>query len=179
MHHWLTILSILYMLVPSGSQAQHIRKSSSPKEIKQFLKNANADRIIFCEVHNDIYQLRDKKTKQWGMHDWFNQLIPTEYDTIYPFLPFQPFTLAKKQGQTVLLKWPYDKGENEDAEISLAEFDELKIASTNKAHNYYLLASQKGKWGCVDWHTKNIIVAFEYSTPQEVPLPQSIPDTSQ
>lgn len=89
MYRWLTILSVLYFLVPIGTKAQHIRRSSSPKEIKQFLKIANADRIVFCEIHTDIYQLRNKKSKQWGMHDWFNELIPTEYDTIYPFQPYQ------------------------------------------------------------------------------------------
>jgi len=172
MNHWLTILFIINSLFLSASQAQQIRRSSSKKEIKQFLKEKKADKIVFCHTHEDVFQLRNKKTNKWGMYDWYDQLIPMEYDSIQPFNQFQPFTLAQKEGIYLVIQWPYD---TEELVISpLVNFDDVNIKINNKISNlsfqYVLLASQNGLWGCVNWKDLSIIVPFEYTSSEEVPL---------
>jgi len=172
MNHWLTALFIVNSLFLSVAQAQQIKSSASPKEIKHFLKEQSADKIVFSSTHEDIYQLRNKKTQKWGMYDWYNQLIPMEYDTIIPFKQFQPFTIAQKEGNYVIIQWPYDT--QELVTITLDNFDKVSIITntnfSNSGSQYILIASQNGSWGCVNWKDLSVIIPFKYASSEELPL---------
>lgn len=171
MFRWLLLFILMITLNYDALYAQLIRNSSSSKEIKRFLRERKADKIVFCEVHQDVYQLRNKKTKKWGMYDWFDQLIPMEYDTIIPFKQFQPFTLAKKNGAYIILKWPYDI--EEIALTPITDFEAMDIVTVidnNVTFRYFLLASHDGSWGCVSWQDLSTIIPFKYASSGDVPL---------
>lgn len=171
MDKWLKLCVVIAIACTTVCNAQHIRNSSSPKEIKRFLKDKKADRIVFCETHEDMYQIRDKKSQKWGMFDWYNQLIPVEYDTIIPFEQFQPFTLAKKDGQTVIMYWPYDKRENSiSADTGFDAMEIITLGEGTVDFQYFLLASQNGHWGCINWEDLSVLIPFEYTNPEMVPL---------
>lgn len=170
MLRWLLLLTLSITLNLGGLYAQHIRITSSPKEIKTFLKDQNADKIVFNQDHKDVYQLRDKKTKKWGMFDWYDQLIPMEYDSIVPYKQFQPYTIAKNNGEYVIIQWPYDTDDLQVKQPDKFEAFCLKSIEENNAQKFFLLAAQNGQWGCINWQDLSTIIPFEYSSSDEVPL---------
>lgn len=170
MLRWLLLLSFSIILNGSLLYAQHIRITSSPKEIKNFLKEQNADKIVFCQEHQDVYQLRDKKTKKWGMFDWYDQLIPMEYDSIVPFKQFQPYTIAKNDGEYMIIQWPYDTDELQVKQPDEFEAFCLKSMVENNAQKFFLLAERNGQWGCINWQNLSTIIPFKYASSDEVPL---------
>ena len=166
MNRWLVICIGLYACWSTSVNAQFITPQSSGKDIKLFLKNKGADKVEFCPTHKDVYFVRDKKTKKWGMFDWYGQLVPMEYDTIQRFEQFQPYTIAKKDGSFVIIQWPYDT--ESDGVRKLEGYDELRIErpgnSEVSSSNYFLVARKKGKWGCLDWRTLKEIMQVCFSS---------------
>lgn len=171
MGRWETFAIVLVLISSFVSNAQPIRKSSSPKEVKLFLKAKKADKVVFSASHEDIYQLRNKKTHKWGMFDWYNQLIPMEYDTIIPFKQFQPFTIARKAGHYVVIFWPYDT--ETFRFINGNQFENMEIITLHGVDfnsHYFLVACKKGKWGCLDWQDLSTLIPFCYANATAVPL---------
>lgn len=172
MKRWLKILLVILPFWGNVANAQHITPNSSKKEVKAFLKNKGGDQVEYCIAHEDVYFVRNKKTGKWGMYDWYGMLLPMEFDTIQHFDQFQPFTVGKKEGQNVVIQWPYDT-ESEGVEmvngvdsLLTKQFKSRGISSAS----YFLLASKNGKWGCLDWATLVELIPFEYSSPEEVPI---------
>ena len=104
------------------------------------------------------------------MFDWYDQLIPMEYDSIVPFQQFQPYTIAKNNGEYVIIQWPYDTDELLVKQPD--EFDAfcLKSIEENSSQKFFLLAAQNGQWGCINWEDLSTIIPFKYSNSDEVPL---------
>lgn len=172
MKRWLAVLLLLDLFVITKVNGQNITEQSSRKEIKEFLKNKRADEVSFCDSHKDVYFVRSKKTGKWGMYDWYGELVPMEYDTIQHFELFQPFTLGKKDGQYVVIQWPYDtEGEGVKPIIGYeGVIVEVRKGTKVSSASYFLVASKNGKWGCLDWKTLKEIAPFKSSAPDQVPI---------
>ncbi len=170
MLRWLILFLIINTLNSSNLFAQQIRNNSTPKQIKKFLKGKKADKIVFSKVHQDIYQLRDKKTQKWGMYDWYNQLIPMEYDSIVPFNQFQPYTIAKNNNEYTIIQWPYDTERLVAKQLKEIEGLCIKTIEENQYKKFFLLANHNGNWGCLNWQDLSTIIPFKYASPEDVPL---------
>lgn len=150
--------------------------SSQTLPTQEIYKALGADKIERFEGQDNIYKLRNKKTKKWGVYELIpygpkefhsNEIIPFSLEEINEwFAEMVPFVVVKNEGKYGLLPNPYEVPFN----LENINFKYEAIARMEKKGEYFAVAKLNGKWGLLDWFEGYELTDFKYPTKEAVPL---------
>ena len=158
----ITIILIMITNV-SFSQTFDLSENSTIHNIKKKFK---VDSIQIDYGNEDgIYVARNKKSKKWGMYQYYETKILPEYDSINFYKVNAPFTTVWKNGKVGIVNSPWNFDVAVAVVIVPCIYDNFKIEI--KENNYNLKTSKDKKWGMIDWQNGNMLIDFIYKDPND------------
>lgn len=153
----------ILLLISAPCDAQML-DFSDPKTIAKLKKKLHADSIAMDKGNEDeIFIARNRKTQKWGMYQAYKCYVLPAYDTLDFFQVNYPVTTVWNGGKMGAISCPWVDGIT-PAQLQIpCIYDQLIVVFYH--NNYYLKACKNGKWGLINWESREVVVNFIHSSP--------------